>query len=821
MKRLEVKNWKLKYGEKELPAQVPGDITMDLYHAGVIEDPYFGMNHNALGWVADQDFTYEAVIEADREILHEESVRIRLEGVDLFSEIYLNDQLLGITKNMFLEYEYEILPYLREGENLLRVEMKSTTRAIREGRDCSDYISIFNTKRFFVRKAQCHFGWDWAPDMPGYGLWGNVYLEAGSKYRIRDVHYRTTTEGKVTFFAEMTYNLLNIYAPGSVVAVAGEEKREDTLRFSVSEEPFGEPTWVRECSLEGSKCFVNFEYENPQLWWPQGYGEQPLYHYRVELLRDGKICDCKTGRFAIRTVEVKEHPYGEHRLTHTLYINDKEVFMKGSNWVPMECFTGGVTREQYERLIDLAVAGNFNMLRVWGGGLYETEEFYNLCDEKGMMVWQDLALACSDVPEDDQEWVDNFLKEVECQIRRLRVHPSLVYYSGGNERPGSFAMETSKGDFLVNYTIPGFVNYFDDTRPFYRQSPCTYTDVGNDPTNGDCHWGNFERCLTDGVADYRSYISDKIAPLASECAIMGPCSVETFEKFLPQEKQWPMNEVWKDRLTENPHSFVKMDFSQREYFYAKEFYGEPKSLPDFVAKGMRVHAEAMRAELEIMRAYKGFCSGFMNWMYNDIWPQATWAVVDYYGEPKQAYYQMKRSFAPFLVSFFEQKDGSTALFVVNDAHTPVSTVVTYGVKEETGKILYEARLEVNDLVNASRILPMEFDCKRGDIYLYATYTLDGKEEKTLYSPKFWMQQKFTSDYEVQLEQLSDTQVLVKIHANAFAKSVFVSHKDNYKFTYSDNYVDLEAGDYIEIFVSCEEAFRKEDLRIVDFAMQTR
>lgn len=820
MKRLEVKNWKLKYDKQELPAQVPGDITMDLYHAGLIEEPYFGMNHNQLGWIADRDFTYETVIDADCELLSEESVRIILEGVDLFSEIYINDHLLGATKNMFLKYEYEIRPYLREGANILRVEMKSTTRAIAEGKDCSNYISIFNTKRFFVRKAQCHFGWDWAPDMPGYGIWGDVYLEAGSKYRIRDVHYKTTIDGKVTFFAEMTYNLLNIYAPGSIVAVAGEEKKNDTLRFAVSENPGEEPTWVRECSLEGSKCFVNFEYENPQLWWPNGYGEHPLYHYKVELLRDGVVCDCKEGRFAIRTVEVREHPYGGHRLTHTLYINDKEVFMKGSNWVPMECFTGVVAKEQYEGFVDRAIDGNFNMLRIWGGGIYEKDEFFDLCDEKGMMVWHDLALACSDVPDDDKEWVDNFLAEVEYQVRRLRVHPSLVYYSGGNERPGSFAMETSKGDDFINYTLPGLVNYLDSTRPYYRQSPCTYTDIGNDPSNGDCHWGNFERCLTDGVADYRSYISDKIAPLASECAIMGPCSVESFRKFLPEDKLWPMNEVWKDRLTENPHSYVKMDFPEREYFYAKEFYGEPKNLTDFVAKGMQVHAEAIRAELEIMRAYKGFCSGFMNWMYNDIWPQATWAVVDYYGEPKQAFYQMKRSFAPVLVSFFEQKDQKTALFVVNDLHTSYSTVVSYGVKDFAGNVLYEASIGINDLVNESIILPVDFDCDRDGIYLYATYTIEGQEVKTLYSPRFWMNTEFVSDYETELVQRSDNQVLVKIHANSFAKSVFVSHKDNYRFTYSDNYVDIEAGDTVEILVSCKGAFDKSELTIVDFAEQT-
>lgn len=817
MKNVELKNWRLTYANTTIPAEVPGDITMDLYRAGRIENPYYGMNHRDLAWIADTDFTYEADLEADDTLFFNESVRVIFEGIDLFADIYINDRFLGSTQNMFLAYEYELLPHLKKGGNRLQVRMKSTTKAIATGQDSSPYISIFNRKRFFVRKAQCHFGWDWAPDMPGYGIWGKVRVQAGSKYRIRDVHYRTTDAGEVTFFAETDYNLLNIYAPGSIVAVPGEEKKGDRLIFSVSREPFGKPLWTKECELEGSKCFVNFAYDDPKLWWPAGYGTQPLYSYRVKLIRNGKICDEKNGRFAFRTVHVEERPYQSHRMTHTLCINQKEVFMKGSNWVPMECFSGEMKREQYERFIDRAVQANYNMLRIWGGGLYETDDFYDLCDEKGIMVWQDLALACSDVPDDNQAWTDNFLQEVEYQVRRLRIHPSLVYWSGGNERPGSFAMETSKGDFMVNYILPGMLSLLDPTRPFYRQSPCSYTDIGNDPSNGDCHWGNFERCLTDGVWDYRSYISEKIPPLASECALMGPCSVESFEKFLPKDSLWPMDEVWDDRLTENPHSYVKMNFSEREYFYAKEFYGEPEGLTDFVKKGMQVHAEAIRAELEIMRAYKGFCSGFMNWMYNDIWPQATWAVVDYYGEPKQAYYQMKRSFEPVLAGFFEDEKGCTNLFVVNDLHEPYTANVYYGVKKFDGSILYEEEMKVSELVNASVMQRVDFICDREDIYLFAEYTTEQGRQKVLYSPHFWMHHDFISDYEAEREQVDDRHVIVKIHARAFAKSVFVTHRDNYRFTYSDNYVDVEPGDTFVISVSADEPFDKDELIITDFA----
>lgn len=819
MKRLHLTNWFLQFDGKKIPAQVPGDITIDLRNAGLIDDPHYSMNHCDLEWIPKRDFTYETTFTADDTLLKSESVRLFLEGVDLFSEIYLNDHLLGKTENMFLGYDYEVLPFLIPGNNKLRVEMKSTIQAVKNGPDSSKYISLFNQERFFLRKAQCHFGWDWAPNMCGYGIWGKVYLEAGSHHRIRDVHYVSDTEGNVTFFAEVLHFPKSIFTSDNVAALP--EHKGYQVRFSISEKPFCSPSLSKKTSVDGSKCLVNFKLHAPELWWPVGYGEQPLYDYKVELLYNDQILDYKTGRFAFRTVKVLETPYGDKQLRHALYVNNTEIFMKGSNWVPLECFTGIITRQQYERFINRAIDANFNILRIWGGGIYEQEDFYELCDEKGLMVWQDLGLACSEVPDDHPDWQQNFLQEVEYQIRRLRVHPSLVYWSGGNERQAVFAPKNKRGNFLINYTLPGFVNFYDNTRPYYRNSPCAYTDNPNDPTNGDCHWGSFERILTGDFEKYRTYIAESIAPLASENAILGPCSVEAFQRFLPPEKQWPMNEIWVDRLTDNPYALFKMNFAEREYTYAKEFYGEPKNLRDFVAKGMQVHAEAIRAELEIMRAHKDFCSGFMNWMYNDIWPEATWAVVDYYGEPKQAYYQMKRSFSPILATFVQEADSLTYLAVINDLPTPYTSDIHYGVKAFSGQILFENTISVTELSASAIKIPVDFDCEKDDLYLFAEYIIDGATYKTLYSPHFWKRITFSSDYTVHTKQITDHEVKINIHANAFAKSIFISHKDNYKFTYSDNYIDLEAGDEAEISVTSTEPFSKDDFVITDFAAETK
>ena len=813
-------NWTLTFDNKTISAQVPGDITVDLYRAGLVKNPYFGLDYKDIEWVARRDFTYRTTICADKELLKNQSVTVVFDGIDVFADVYLNGTHLGATKNMFLQYRYEIRNLLHEGNNTLTVEMHSTLNAM-DKIDTTGYYAIFNEKRMFVRKAQCHFGWDWAPKICAYGIWNDVYVECGSKQKINDVYVVADDKGNAAFFVELNYNINSTYDTlGVMVKGSYEEKRDDKLHFYVSDEPFAEADTQKTVEVVGKKNFACFVNQSAKLWWPVGYGEQPLYNYRVELERDGKIISVKSGRFAYRTVSLVEEPKGDTLYGYQLQINGVDVFVKGSNWIPIECFTGVVTDDKYRRLTSLAKDGNFNMLRVWGGGIYEKDIFYDLCDELGLMVWQDMMLACAEIPEDNADWVNNMLAEVDYQVRRLRNHPSLVYWCGGNEKTGCYGLCITKGEFFTDVTMRGFVTNLDRTRPFAKQSPCSWTDLGNDVNSGETHHNSFERALSEGMDKYRNLIAQNIVPFVSEAALMGPNSVETTTKIYPSDKLWPMNEIWDDRLMKNPYSSSPMTFADRELYYAETLYGKVKSLADFTFKGMTAHAEGMRAEAEFTRSNKGISSGFMNWMYSDIWPQGTWATVDYYCEPKQVYYQMKRSYQTVLVTFTQNADGQTELAVVNDGLTPVDVDITYGVRTLSGKTLRAKTANVSKLCNRMQKFVTDLTCKVNE-YLYVDYVIDGQTYTNVYSPSMWSGYLFDSDYTVATQQLDDTHGSISITAKKFAKGVFVHFVDNYKYRYDDNYVDVQAGETKVIHVTSDEPFDVNDVIVDDFAKATK
>ena len=484
--------------------------------------------------------------------------------------------------------------------------------------------------------------------------------------------------------------------------------------------------------------------------------------------------------------------------------------------MPAECFIGSITTEKYQRLIGQAAKANFNMLRVWGGGLYEKDVFYDICDRNGIMVWQDFMFACSDIPEDDAGFVDACQKEITYQVCRLRNHPSLVYWCGGNEKTGSYGMKITKGDYFVDVILRGTVDNYDGTRPYARQSPCSLTDVGNDRTSGESHAGSYESSLISGVLNYRNKVSESGVMFVSECANMGPGTLEIYKRMFPEDKLWPMNEYWRDRLMENPYSEFKVSFCERQILYADTLYGKSDTLRQFVAKGMTSHAESMRAEIEFARANPA-CGGFMNWMYSDIWPSATWAVVDYYCEPKQAYYQMKRSYAPIVVTYVQNEDKRLQLVLLNDDLREVTVDVTYGMRTLDGKTVWKhtvtltsagySAVDIGDAYNAS------------DSYLFAEYVMDGVKHVTVFSYDMWHTCRFASDYTYKVEKLSDCYA-VTIAAKQFAKGVIVRMKENYRFTYSDNYVDLQAGEQITLYIYGATDKDIETIEVTDFAKET-
>ena len=814
-------NWILEYNGEKLKATVPGDVTLDLYANGKIKNPYFGINHKDLHWVTDTDFEYVNVFDLPDNIFNEEEILIEFDGIDTFAEITLNGTLLGRTENMFLKYSYSVKDLVKKCDNELVVKMLSTTKKMKEIND-EGYFGVFNTKRLFIRKAQCHFGWDWAPDMPGYGICGNVSICGVKRCRLDNAHYKAANDGNITLFVDLNYTIRpQMDFNGRIIKEADEKLKNDVLRYTVALEPLKSldeaETVTEECLITGKKNFKNFYVKNPSLWYPAGYGEQPLYEYKVELIRDGKVIDEKTGRFAFREVKLEQSPTGKDTIGYRFIINGVPVFIKGSNWTPAECFIGSIKDEKYYNLIKKAKDANFNMLRVWGGGIYEKDVFYDICDNLGILVWQDFMFACADIPEDNAEFIENVKKEVTYQVKRLRNHPSIIYWCGGNEKTGTYGLQISRGDYFVDVFLRGLILNLDESRPYARQSPCSLTDVGNDKTTGESHAGCFEACLERGIENYRKVLAENVVPFVSECAIMGPCSLQGLTRMFPKDKIWPMNEYWSDRLMDNPYSAVLMDFPTREKRYAEFLYGECKNVRDFIAKGMTAHAEMLRAEIEYARFNEDKCGGFMNWMYSDIWPSATWAVVDYYLEPKQAYYQMKKSYAPVLLTYVDTKDGLN-LALINDTQKILTAKITYGEKTLDGRVLYsefiDATVEGGNVFG--KIVNREMQEKNS--YLFAEAVIGGEKVTTVFSSAMWRNCKFNADYSYAV-RTGNGKTAVTFKANSFVKGISLSLPDNYKYEYTDNYFDMQKGEEKTVYISA--VADEETISVTDFSKETK
>lgn len=808
-------------------ANVPGDITDDLYQAGIIADPYYGMNHNDLTWISGQDFTYICKFDAEEAILSQEEVLLSLNGVNLLSSVYLNGQLLGETKNMFIKYTYEVKALLKACDNVLEVKFRSTVKAM-EDIDCTDYISIFNKPRIFLRTAQCGFGWDWMPNIPSYGISGEVTLEGVSATRIEDVTYRAHNSGEITFIVDVNYDIMvTVDEFGAPIPGTATPRKDDVLEFWMETYPGSGNYQKQAIEMMGTRSFVNFFVDDPQLWWPNGYGEQPMYHYYVALHRDGKIVSKKEGNCAFREVKLVEKPKNHRMVGFEFCINGTKVFAKGSNWIPADCFIGRITEDRYRNLLTLAKNANMNMLRVWGGGIYEHDAFYNACDELGIMVFQDFMFACSDLPENCPEWEKNALADCEYQLKRLRNHPCIVYWSGGNEKTGSVVHQPPKGDFFVDYLLTGLVRRMDPTRPFGRQSPCGLSELGNNIFSGDCHSSSLdatmEHWLETGkttVCNYRKLVAGQVAGFVSECTSYGPDSLQTMQKNYPADKLWPINEYWVDRMTKNPYDGRGgLPFAYRMEQHITDLYGKPDSIESFVTKGMMFQAELLRAEVEWLRAHQPVTSGILNWMFNDIWPCGTWSLVDYYLEPKQVYYQMRRSFKPVYATFIENAEGITELAVMNETGKPVTVQVEYGCRKLSGETLSSKMLQITleHGIAYREVVDVAVDCR--DEYLYTALTMDGKTVRNVYSPDMWRTAEFNSTYTVESTLIEPCKASIKIKADGFVKGLYLSFPENCSYRFSDNYLDIEDSQEVVVEVTSENPVDLQQLKLADYAEQ--
>jgi len=692
-----------------LPTPVPGDIHPTLAeHGRLPADIFYGQNVEQCKWTGRREWWFRRDFEIDAAWLRPRTELV-FEGIDLFGGVWLNGRYLGETSNSFRPYRFDVTDVIRPGRNTLVVRVGATLEIL-EGKPWRKYFACFNTPRIFARKAQCQFSWDWAPHLPAVGIWRSVRLETFESGRIMDVAVRTRNDGHVTFFVELDERTerqdldQKVTSKGQhrVVRPTGDLVFEirGPVNVAGSRGQAGRKVASARFPVRGQKNFCTLHVPAPQLWWPNGLGDQPLYRYRVRLVRNGRTHHAVEGRFGIRQIRLLEEPTDRQRFSFTFEINGQRVFCKGANWVPASCFPATVPEERYRYLLGLARDAHFNMIRVWGGGIYEKDIFYDLCDELGLMVWQDFMFACSDYPDDDPAFLDLVIPELQYQVRRLRNHPSLVYWCGGNEKTGSAGFKIHYGERLFHVVARGVCTDLDPTRPYRPASPQSYTDLGNDQESGDTHAGCYEKAFAEDITRFRDKIAEIRTVFNSEFGLHGPVRYRSLVKFMPPEQIWPIGAGWEYHVQDNPYNSLDETFVQVQAKMARALMGDFDDAPGFIKCASAVHAEILRAELEYHRSRKWDNSGALLWMFNDCWPCASWSIVDYYGWPKPVYYAVRRSCRPVLATIVPAAGGYN-VFVVNDRLEPVRVALEFGQGHVTEGLIWSKRRTVRVPANGS------------------------------------------------------------------------------------------------------------------------
>ena len=643
-----------------LRGRVPGQVHVDLMAQGLIPDPFWRDQAEQCQWVETWDWCYRRSFIIPENALTGWDV-LQFDGLDTFATISLNGDRLGQTDNMFVPHWFEAGPYLRLGHNHIEVLFQAPARALAD-KPMGRYSSCFANDRVYARKMQCSYGWDWVHRFVSAGIWRSVRLVSFEHARVDDLFIHTKSLEQEGAIVQVEYTV--------------ERRSDDAISATVEiRDPKGRCVWSAVNDTTGGSRKLTAHIRQPRPWWPNGMGDQPLYTCAVTLsLPDGTVIDQRRIRFGIRTVDIEEIP-DKQGSTFTLLVNGRRVFAKGANWVPADPFPSRIPDAHYERLIRLAQDAHMNMLRAWGGGIYEPAVFWDACDRMGIMVTQDFLLACAEYPEEDPDFLKGLRKEFRQAIKLLRNHPSLVWWSGNNEL-GMNADPDSPfpGKKLAQEVSGSLCRVLDPSRPFLPTSPFGGVP-NNSPDAGDCHrsaWYDSEFMHSD-MRRYRERIAKCSGRFVSEYAVPGAPPLRTLLKFMSAaDLVDPEARMWEYHTKDNPYSGIDdlTHFRMLERT-AEQLYGVTQD-PQAKLRHMEyVQCEWARLTAESLRRRKFDCSGLLFWMYNDCWPASGWSAVDYYGIAKAGYYGMKRGFRPVIV-VIEPRHRDLGIWVCSDLPEPTN-----------------------------------------------------------------------------------------------------------------------------------------------------
>jgi len=802
------------------PATVPGVVHTDLLNNGLIDDPFFRLNERDVQWIDKEDWEYKTTLTATPEIFEKDNIELYFKGLDTYADVYLNDNLILKADNMFREWRVPVKAFLKEGENELRVYFHSPIKvdvpkydslsvlyniqpgdfAIEAPNDQAENGGIGNKKiSVFARKAGYHYGWDWGPRLVTSGVWRPIYLTGWSELRLDNIYYKQE---------DVNAKEARIQAIAEVIADS-----DGTATLTVRAEGVRE-TWTKTVPVTKGRNTIEMPVvvKNPRLWWSNGLGEAYLYPFTATVSMNNRS-DSRTERLGLRKIEVIRDK-DEAGTSFYFRLNGVNVFAKGANYIPQDNFLTRVTPERYKKTILDAVNANMNMLRVWGGGIYENDIFYDLCDEYGILVWQDFMFACAVYPM-NPELLENVRHEAVENIVRLRNHPSIAIWCGNNENQSAWFQWGWVGRYekrgvaaqlrkdymdVFHELLPEAVSKYDPVNFYWPSSPYAgdpHAPSKYDNPDGDSHyWGVWFG--EDSIAAYNTVR----ARFFSEYGFQSFPEFQSVLKYAPEAQDHDIrSEVMMSHQRGGTHANGLIEW------YLLNEYRKPKDFQSFLHIGQLLQGDAIRTAIEAHRRDMPYCMGTLYWQHNDCWPVASWSSRDFYDRWKAQHYFTKKAYNEILVSPIAQGE-KLDIYIVSDRLQPVNGKLQIRIMDLKGNVLFTQEETITVPANASNshfsaeVASLLNGKQRNEVVVNARFTETGKTEAV--SNNYLMARNKEIDFPKATITASSAVAKggfdVTVESDVFARGVFLSIDgiDNF---FADNYFDLLPGEPVTVHVT--------------------
>lgn len=792
--------WQLSAGHRSLESvdmQIPGTVLSGLLAAGKIKDPFYRTNEDATRALFWKDYVFTRTFDVDEELLAQQHIVLVCEGLDTLAEISINGTFLAKTDNMHRTWKFQAKKLLHPGKNEIQIVFRSVLRFIEdypyEAHKKINYIPCGSMKgNKLLRKAHSMFGWDWGPQTIDAGIFRDIYLQGYSHARIEDIRIHQQHAKNVSVQTSIT---LSESVPGQKLCV------------ELSEDGADKPLQTKLCKTNADGvAAVDFVIENPKLWWPNDYGDQPLYIVRTTLLdEDGTSLESITRRIGLRTLTISQEK-DEWGNEFAFCVNGVKIFTRGGNYIPDDCLYTRITEKKLDYILESCRRAHFNCVRVWGGGYYPSDAFYDLCDEKGLIVWQDLMYACN-VYDVTDAFAENCRQETYDNVRRLRHHASLGLWCGNNEIEsawdhwGDFQKETPylRADYirLFEEVLPKAVQEADGETFYWHSSPSSggCFDNPDDANRGDTHYWDVwhgQKPFT----DYRKYFFR----FCSEFGFQSfPCA-KTVNSFTLEDDRNIFSRVMESHQ-KNDAANGKM------LYYLSENLRYPKDLTHLLYASQVLQGMAIKYGVDHWRRNRGRCMGTLYWQINDDWPAPSWSSIDYFGRWKALHYMAQKFYAPHAVSM-TLEDHRCHVYFSNESFETTEYSLTLSIRDLSGNVLETYETKGNSpafsAIETAVVDICSWEDQKDDVFLEAV--IHTKDQKVLKDVETLVPYKYLNlknpVISTEAEETNDAFIL-HISSDCFAPFVALDF-DDADVIFSDNFFHLTDKTVQDIIVKKED-----------------